>query len=79
MPLFACLTDGKSHDITVGRQMRFAPGTIVVFDKGYVDYAWWQQMSEDRVWFVTRLKQDLKSRSWSSGRWRPAVRCAGTI
>ena len=55
LPVFAHITDGKSHDVTVGRQMRFAPGTIVVFDKGYVDYAWWQQMSEDGVYFVTRL------------------------
>jgi len=62
LPMFACITDGKSHDITVGRRMCFAPGTVVVFDKAYVDYGWWQQMSEDGVWFVTRLKQDLKYR-----------------
>jgi hypothetical protein len=24
LPVFACITDGKSHDATVGRQMRFA-------------------------------------------------------
>ncbi len=62
LPTFAHITDGKSHDITVGRQMRFEPGTVVVFDKGYVDYRWWQRLSEDGVWFVTRLKQDLKYR-----------------
>jgi Transposase DDE domain/Domain of unknown function (DUF4372) len=60
LPVFACITDGKSHDITVGRTFRFAPGTIVAIDKGYVDYAWWQQLSEDGAFFVTRLKQDLK-------------------
>jgi len=60
LPVFACITDGKSHDVTVGRQLRFAAGTIVVIDKGYVDYGWWQQISEDGAFFVTRLKQDLK-------------------
>jgi transposase len=60
LPVFACITDGKSHDITVGRQLRFQPGTIVVMDKGYVDYAWWQQMTEDGAFFVTRLKKDLR-------------------
>lgn len=60
LPCFACITDGKSHDVTVGRRLRFVPGTIVVMDKGYVDYYWWKQMSEDGVYFVTRLKQDLK-------------------
>ena len=62
LPVFAHITDGKSHDITVGRRLRFAPGTIVAIDKGYVDYRWWQEMSEDGVYFVTRLKQDLKYR-----------------
>jgi hypothetical protein len=60
LPVFACITDGKSHDITVGRKMHFEAGTIVVMDKGYVDYAWWQQMSADGVFLVTRLKKDLK-------------------
>ena len=32
----------------------------MVIDKGYVDYEWWQQMTEDDVTFVTRLKKDLK-------------------
>lgn len=60
LPCFACITDGKKHDVTVGRTLRFQPGTIVVFDKGYVDYDWWEQMTRDEVYFVTRLKQDLK-------------------
>jgi hypothetical protein len=60
LPCFAVLTDGKSHDVTVGRTLRFEPGTIVAMDKGYVDYTWWKQMTDDGVYFVTRLKQDLK-------------------
>jgi Domain of unknown function (DUF4372)/Transposase DDE domain len=60
LPCFACVTDGKKHDVTVGRTLRFQPGTIVVMDKGYVDYQWWKRMSEDGVYFVTRFKEDLK-------------------
>jgi len=60
LPCFACITDGKKHDVTVGRMLRFQPGTIVVFDKGYVDYDWWEEMTADGVYFVTRFKQDLK-------------------
>jgi hypothetical protein len=60
LPCFACITNGKKHDVTVGRTLRFQPGTIVVFDKGYVDYTWWEQMTADGVYFVTRFKQDLK-------------------
>jgi len=57
---FAVITDGKSHDVTVGRTLRFEPGTIVAMDKGYVDFKWWKQMTEDGVYFVTRFKQDLR-------------------
>jgi hypothetical protein len=60
LPCFACITDGKKHDVTVGRTLRFQPETIVVFDKGYVDYDWWQQITADGAYFVTRFKQDLK-------------------
>lgn len=60
LPCFACITDGKKHDVTVGRTLRFQPGTIVVFDRGYVDYNWWRQMTADGVYFVTRFKEDLK-------------------
>jgi Transposase DDE domain/Domain of unknown function (DUF4372) len=60
LPCFACLTDGKSHDITAARTIPFQPGTIVVMDKGYVHYGWWKQLTQQGVYFVTRLKQDLQ-------------------
>lgn len=40
----------------VARTLRFAPGTIVVMDRGYTDYAWFGQLTAQGVWFVTRLK-----------------------
>src|SRR5882762_5809100 len=67
LPCFACLTDGKSHDITAARTMHFQPGTIVVMDKGYVHYDWWNELSQQGVYFVTRLKKDLK--------WKELKRC----
>jgi hypothetical protein len=60
LPCFAAITDGKSHDVTVGRTLRFEKGTVVAMDKGYVDFRWWKQMTEGGVYFVTRLKEDLK-------------------
>jgi hypothetical protein len=60
LPCFAHITDGKSHDVTVGRTLRFERGTIVAMDKGYVDYRWWKEMTEAGVYFVTRFKEDLK-------------------
>ena len=40
LPSFAVITEGKTHEVRVARQMRFAPGTILVFDRGYADYEW---------------------------------------
>lgn len=60
LPCFAHITDGKSHDVTVGRTLRFECGTVVVMDKGYMDFRWWKQMTEDGVYFVTRCRDDLK-------------------
>ena len=34
------ITEGKRHDVRVARTLRFDPGTIVVMDRGYVDYTW---------------------------------------
>lgn len=58
LPVFAHITDGKSHDIHVARTLRFAPGSIVAMDRAYVDYALFGQWSERGVFFVTRLKSN---------------------
>jgi hypothetical protein len=35
LPCYGVITDGKQHEVTVVRQWEFAPGTILVFDRGY--------------------------------------------
>ena len=59
LPCFAHITDGKSSDIAVARGLKFQAGTIVVMDRGYVDYGWWEQLTKQGVYFVTRLKKDI--------------------
>ena len=56
LPSYAVLTEGKIADITAARQMPFAPGTMLVFDRGYADYDWWRSLTRQKVHFVTRLK-----------------------
>jgi hypothetical protein len=60
LPSFACITDGKAADIQVARQFQFAPGTVVVMDRAYVDYAWWASLTQQGVFFITRFKSDVK-------------------
>lgn len=56
LPIVINFTDGRKADVRVARTMHFTPGTILVMDRGYIDYAWWQGLTTAGVWFVTRLK-----------------------
>ncbi len=58
LPEFAWITEGKVADVKVAQQVNFAPGTIVVDDRGYTDYALWGRWCSDRVYFVTRMKDN---------------------
>ena len=58
LPSFAVITDGKKHEVRVAREMRFSPGTILIFDRGYADYEWFTSLTEHGVCFVTRLKEN---------------------
>ncbi len=56
LPTAIVITEGKRQDVTIARQQTFAPGSILVFDRGYLDFAWFAQLTEAGVFFVTRLK-----------------------
>lgn len=58
LPCFAVVTEGKVADVKVAQGLTFAPGTIVVDDRGYTDYALFARWTADGVWFVTRLKDN---------------------
>ena len=60
LPQFAVVTDGKTSDIEVARGLHFEPGTVVVIDRGYQDFAWWLELSRNKVFFVTRLKDNAE-------------------
>ena len=55
-PVFAHITEAATADITVARRLKFAAGTVVVFDRGYNDYNWYADLTRQGVFFVTRLK-----------------------
>jgi Domain of unknown function (DUF4372)/Transposase DDE domain len=58
LPCYAVITDGKKSDIRVARTMRFAPGTVLVMDRGYNDYDWFYELTGQSVFFVTRMKDN---------------------
>ena len=56
VPEFVALSDGNENDLVKGREFRFPKGSIVAFDKGYVDYGWYKSLTDNGVFFVTRLR-----------------------
>ena len=60
LPEFVTVTEGKDHDVTVGRTLKFPKGSIIAVDKGYNDYNWYNQLTLKGIFFVTRLKSNAK-------------------
>lgn len=59
LPCCAVLTDANTSEISIARQMEFAPGTIVVVDRGYLDYTLYERWSRAGVYFVTRAHSNM--------------------
>lgn len=62
LPVFAQITEGKKHDVTVARKLSFPKGSIVVCDRGYNDYELFGRLTREGVYFVTRQKDNAKYR-----------------
>ena len=62
LPEFVTITEGKTSDIEIGRTLEFPKGSMVAIDRGYTDYAWYNQLTEKGILFVTRLKSNAQFR-----------------
>jgi len=62
LPEFVTVTEGKAHDVTIGRTLNFPKGSMVAMDRGYNDYGWYKQLTGKGIFFVTRLKSNAKTR-----------------
>jgi putative transposase len=62
LPSFLTITDGKTHDITAARALQLPKGSIVVMDRGYTDYAWYNHLNTQGIFFVTRLRKNARYR-----------------
>ena len=58
LPAFVTVTEGKTHDITIGRTLTLPKESIVVFDRGYTDYSWYNLLNNNGIFFVTRQKSN---------------------
>jgi len=60
LPTLMVLTTLKISELRVARRFKFDPGTIVTFDRGYVDFEWFHRLNEAKVYFVTRVKRKAR-------------------
>jgi len=56
LPSFCHITEARKYDVTVAREWDFPAGTIIVFDRGYIDFRWFRSLDDRGIFFVTRLK-----------------------
>jgi hypothetical protein len=62
IPDFLTITPAKHHDIKVSKESFFTklkPGTIIAMDKGYIDFKWFNTLTENGIFFITRAKRNM--------------------
>lgn len=62
LPTALVITEGTRQETPIARLQSFDPGTILVFDMGYLDFAWFATLTAQGVWFVTRMKENTDYR-----------------
>ncbi len=58
LPTFMSLTDGKVHESQWAKALNLPRGSIAVFDRGFNDYNWYETLTKNGIYFVTRLKSN---------------------
>lgn len=60
IPVFLTITPGKVHDVRLLDEMALPPGSILVVDRGYLDFARLFALHRQKVGFVIRARDNLR-------------------
>ena len=60
IPVFILITNGKVHDVNILDLIRWPAGSIVVIDRGYLDFGRLQALHQGQVSFVIRAKDNMR-------------------
>ena len=58
LPVYAKLTDGKTHEVKMAHELKLPAGSIIAVDRGYFDFDLFSKWTEEGVYFVSRLKSN---------------------
>ena len=56
LPRYVLITEARRSDVKMADAFPLNPGSIVVMDRGYNDYALFGQWTDQKIYFLTRLK-----------------------
>jgi hypothetical protein len=76
LPEAMVITTGKYSELTMARRRRYARGTILVMDRGFVDFGWFAQLHASGVFFITRMKEHA---AYEVSETRPIVPGKGVV
>ena len=58
LPVFAVVTDGKKHDSPIAQGISFPSKSVILMDRGYLDFSLLADLDSSDVFFVTRAKSN---------------------
>lgn len=74
IPAFATISEGKTHDSKFLEALELPKGSFVVVDRAYSAPKWFEQMCQNELFFVTRMKKgthikvlERNNADWESG------------
>lgn len=60
LPTFIHMSDGKGSDMRMARKIPIPPNSVVVADRGYIDFSLLKKWDDDKINFVVRCKENVK-------------------
>lgn len=61
LPSFLVMTEGRRHDVDVVKELELplSRDSILIIDRGYVDFEWLWGLNQKPIFFVTRMKDGV--------------------
>jgi len=60
LPAAMVIAIGKISELIVARRQHWEAGTILLFDRGFIDFGWFHRLTANGVWFITRVRADMQ-------------------
>jgi hypothetical protein len=60
LPRFLRITEARRHEATVAPEVPLPAESIVAMDRGFTNYTQYEVWTRQRIWFVTRMKENAR-------------------